>query len=176
LKIRYHWITHLFIASNTSHWDWQIIFRFVAIILTLLLIQAVFGKKASFPYGIVAGLSPFTIGIVVILWDYGLMVIIRKLFNDKLKWKWLDKMRAKLFEDQNKMKQSKWTNIILNLGKSGVILIVALPFAGGVWSGAIISHIMKLSKTESYLLIGLGSTIGCAIFVLSFIGIVNWVI
>lgn len=122
------------------------------------------------------GLSPVYIGIVVLISDFALMPFVRFLFNNSKRIGRLEKLRGKLFADERKMRSSKWLKRFQNMGKLGVVILVSVPGAGGVWSGTILSHILSLKRIEAYILVGLGSIIGCLIFVLSFQGIIKWVL
>ncbi|NQS98107.1 MAG: small multi-drug export protein [candidate division Zixibacteria bacterium] len=144
--------------------------------ITLIGVQLILGKKISFPYGVLMGLSPVYIGIVALASDFALMPFALLLSDNSKRIGWLEKLRRKLFADEKKVRESKWLKRFQNMGKVGVVLIVSIPGAGGVWTGAVLSHILNLKKLETYILLGLGSAIGCIIFILCFHGIMNWVL
>ncbi len=154
--------------------DRYFVFEFIAVIVTLLGIQLLFGKKASFPYGILMGLSPLTIGVIVVLSDFGLIFFVRFLANNFMRFKWFKVIRDRFFINEQKVEQSRWLLYLQNLGRLGVVVVVATPLAGGVWSGSILSKMLGLKDLESFGLIALGTVIGCAIFVLGFQGIISW--
>lgn len=149
--------------------------QFILILGTLMGIQLILGKKAAFPYGLIMGLSPLEIGVLVLINDVFLIVFVRSLFDRSMRIRWLGELQQKLLIDENKLRRSKWLRYFQNLGRLGVLVVVSTPFAGGVWSGSILAHILGLKKSDSYFLIGVGSVIGCAIFVLGFYGILTWV-
>ena len=149
--------------------------RYSAIFISLILLHAVLGKKASFPFGIIVGLTPVFIGIIVIIYDLALMVVVRMIFENSSRITWLERLRKKLFADHDKLRKSKWLKFCQNLGRLGVFIITAVPFSGGLWTGSILAHILNLQRKETYILVGLGSILGCAIFVVSFMGIVKLV-
>ena len=150
--------------------------NFVILYAALIIIHAILGKKAAFPYGVVMGISPWTIGLVVLIYDLGLMILVRAVFDGATgRLKILQNLQNKLFMSEERLKRSRWLRTFQNLGRAGVVIIVSTPCAGGVWSGAVLSHILKLERIESYWLMGIGSAIGALIFVLSFLGIIHWV-
>ena len=144
--------------------------------ITLICIQLILGKKASFPYGVLMGLSPIHIGIVALISDFSLMPFVRYLFENTKRVGWLEKLRKKLFADEKRLRESRWLRRFQNMGKLGVVILVSVPGGGGVWSGTILSHILDLKKLETYFLVGLGSVFGCLIFVLCFHGIIKWIL
>lgn len=59
-----------------------------------------------------------------------------------------------------------------SFGQWGVVFITAMPFlGGGMWSGVLLSHLLKIEKKKSYFLLTSGSLIGCIFLALGFGGI-----
>jgi len=53
----------------------------------------------------------------------------------------------------------RWTQL---MGMPGVVAVTMTPMKGcGMWSGVLLSNLMKLSKSKSYPLLILGSVLGC---------------
>ncbi len=155
--------------------DSESLLREAAILITLVCIQFTLGKKCSFPYGVIMGTSPITVGFVALGCDILLAIMVRTLIENSSRLKILKKYRDRLTAHELKVKRSKLASF-QNLGKIGVVLVVSIPCAGGVWSGAILSQILALKRTDFYWTIILGSAIAAAIFVLSFEGIIHWVL
>jgi len=62
----------------------------------------------------------------------------------------------------HRLKQSKFFKWLQFLGKPGVIAISMLPFKGcGMWSGVLLSKLLKLPRQTSYPLMIVGSLLGC---------------
>jgi len=62
----------------------------------------------------------------------------------------------------HRLKQSKFFKWLQFLGKPGVIAISMLPFKGcGMWSGVLLSKLLKLPRQTSYPLMVVGSLLGC---------------
>jgi uncharacterized membrane protein len=58
------------------------------------------------------------------------------------------------------------------LGRLGVMFVAAMPsLGGGMWSGVLLAHLLKLDKKRSYLLLSAGSLISCLVLALGFGGI-----
>ena len=63
---------------------------------------------------------------------------------------------------KNRLKQSKLFKWLQFLGKPGVVAISMLPFKGcGMWSGVLLSNLLKLPRQTSYPLMIVGSVLGC---------------
>ena len=62
----------------------------------------------------------------------------------------------------DRLKQSRFFKWLQFLGKPGVIAISMLPFKGcGMWSGVLLSKLLKLPRQTSYPLMIVGSLLGC---------------
>ena len=77
-------------------------------------------------------------------------------------------LMQKLYQRGRKKEQAKRSSKLFRwlqaFGSSGVILIATLPLKGcGMLSGFILSKILRLPKTQGYLLLIVGSILGCAI-------------
>ncbi len=73
-------------------------------------------------------------------------------------------------EDRN------WQALVLKraqgFGQWGVLLVSAMPsLGGGMWTGVLLAHLLKLDKQRSYLLLSAGSLTSCLILALGFGGI-----
>lgn len=146
----------------------QTFVHLLLVILTFLVLQFLFGKKASFPYGILVGIPLLDIGILVILSDFSLIFPARLIVSHSLHIKWLTLLQKKLFINEDKLERSWWLKFFQNFGRLGVVVAVSTPFAGGVWTGAVLGYALGLKDVESIILIALGAVIGCAVFVLAF--------
>ena len=62
----------------------------------------------------------------------------------------------------HRLKQSRFFKWLQFLGKPGVVAISMLPFKGcGMWSGVLLSKLLKLPRQTSYPLMIVGSLFGC---------------
>lgn len=145
-------------------------------ILSVLITQYTLGKKAAFPLGLILGLTAYQIGIVVVLSEFVLMVLVNHLFDISYdKFRWAIYLRERSERIQEHLKKGKWSSRLLRIGWMGPMTVTALPFAGGVWSGMALAKVMILSNRQTMLSVGIGAVIGCAVFVLAAIGILNFV-
>ncbi len=57
-------------------------------------------------------------------------------------------------------------------GRWGVVLVSAMPsLGGGMWTGVLLAHLLKIDKKQSYMLLAAGSLISCLVLALGFGGI-----
>jgi uncharacterized membrane protein len=73
-------------------------------------------------------------------------------------------------EDRN------WQALVLKraqrYGQWGVVLVSAMPsLGGGMWTGVLLAHLLKIDKKHSYLLLAAGSLMSCLVLALGFGGI-----
>ncbi len=73
-------------------------------------------------------------------------------------------------EDRN------WQALVLKraqkFGQWGVMLVSAMPsLGGGMWTGVLLAHLLKIDKKHSYILLAAGSLTSCLILALGFGGI-----
>lgn len=66
------------------------------------------------------------------------------------------------------MGRSKFIRRLQYLGPPGVVTIASLPLKGcGMWSGVLLSKILRLPLSKSYALLIIGSILGCVLLVVS---------
>lgn len=78
-------------------------------------------------------------------------------------------------EDRN------WQALVLKraqrFGQWGILLVSAMPsLGGGMWTGVLLAHLLKMDKKRSYLLLAAGSLTSCLVLALGFGGIKTLVI
>jgi uncharacterized membrane protein len=144
------------------------------VILGLVVTQLLLGKKGAFPYGIVLGLNLYLIASVVIITDLILMLLLEEMITySGQRFKYLRMIHIKLRKWQNYLEHSALGKKILPIGKAGTLILTATPFSGGVWTGLAVSRILTLRTNETLWLVGAGSIIGCGIFLLAAMGLVQ---
>jgi uncharacterized membrane protein len=150
------------------------LYKSFLIILGLIITQLLLGKKGAFPYGIVCGLNLYLIAGIVIITDLVLMVFLEEMMTiTRQRIKFFDIIHSKLKKWQNYLENSTLGKKILPIGKAGTLILTATPFSGGVWTGLAVSRILTLRSNETLWLVGSGSIIGCAIFLLAAMGLVQ---
>jgi uncharacterized membrane protein len=124
--------------------------------------------------GLVLGLSVLKISIIVILSEFVLMAIVDYAFAWSLdRFQWSQAIKNRSERVQLHLKQGKWTARLIRLGWLGPLTITALPFAGGVWTGMALARVMLLSHRKTILAVGAGAVLGCSIFALASLGVLN---
>ncbi len=140
----------------------------------LIVTQFILGKKGAFLYALLFKMNLFIVSTVIILGDLVLMVVINKLFQTTVNRVFpFTILQHKAANVEQKLKESNLADKIAKIGKAGTLIITAIPFAGGVWSGVALSKILQLENKQTFWLVGLGSVIGCLIFLLAAEGFIN---
>lgn len=138
--------------------------------------QFILGKKASFPLGLLLGMDVLEISIIIIICEFTLMAIVDFIFTwslDRFAWSRLLKQRSEKF--QEKLKTRRWSARLIQLGWLGPLLITAIPFSGGVWTGMALARIMVLPNRKTIWAVGIGAVIGCSIFALAALGVLSFI-
>ena len=147
--------------------------RSSAILLALIGIELTFGRKAAFPYGLFAGLTPVTVGLIAIFCDLLMVALVTGILDGSLQNKTIRKFWNNIESNQEKLRESKYFRWLYQLGRLGVVISIALPMTGGVWTGATLSKILGINRKGTYFYIFLGSFAGSVLFVLSCFGLLN---
>ncbi|MBW2128323.1 MAG: small multi-drug export protein, partial [Deltaproteobacteria bacterium] len=72
------------------------------------------------------------------------------------------RLKGRAEKKEQKLLDSKIFGWMRLLGMPGVVAVTMTPLKGcGMWSGVLLSHLLKLPKTASYPLLVLGSALGC---------------
>jgi len=140
-------------------------------ILSFIGVQYLFGKKGSYPYGLLLKFNLVEITILVIICDIiqtlFLLYLLDLSFNNI---KFIKKFKEKLRSSEEK-KKSKFREKLMKWGDWGLFFIAALPYAGGAISGSIVAFSIGMKKRKAFLIITAGCILGALIFYLSFSGI-----
>ncbi len=143
----------------------------------LILTQLVVGKKGAFLFALLQSMNLYIVSVVIILSDFALMVGVVHLFQTTAKRVFpFTILKHKADKIEQKLKGSALSDRILKIGKAGTLIITAIPFAGGVWSGVALSKTLQIGNKETYWLVGIGSVIGCAIFFLAAEGVITFIL
>lgn len=142
----------------------------------LIITQLIAGKKGAFLFAILRDMNLYVVSLVIILSDLGLMVAVARLFQTTVKRVFpFTLLQHKADKIEQKMKGSALADRLIKIGKAGTLVITAVPFAGGVWSGVVLAKILQLDNEQTYWLVGIGSVIGCLIFLLAAEGAINFI-
>ena len=141
--------------------------------VALSVIHFVVGKKFSFPLGVLSGYSPLAIGIIATVCDVLLIIVLMYVFEIAGDIKFIRRMKERRKAKSERRRGSKRFQLFKNMGRVGIVLVLIIPFTGGVYSAALIQNILKIRRWEGIGLALLGMLIGNAIFVLSFLGVLK---
>jgi len=76
--------------------------------------------------------------------------------------------------DENKIKNSLFFKRMQRFRYFGIFILATMPiYAGGIWPAVIMSSVLSLDRKKSYFFLIMGSLIGCSIWVLGIIYIIN---
>jgi uncharacterized membrane protein len=83
--------------------------------------------------------------------------------SQSLLWR---RLSAKALKKEKNLRTSRLFRWIQLLGTPGVVAIATIPLKGcGMWSGVLLSTLLKLPKRTSYPLLVVGSILGCILVV-----------
>ena len=146
--------------------------NFFILIILFIISQLLFGRKASIPYGIVVGLNAYLVlGLATII-DISLMPFVFWVYKGTTR-KINLVIKKRLSSKEEKINESRMMRFIKPLGRMGVLVVTAIPFSGGVLTGIALCRLLKLRYKESFVLLSIGSFLGCLLFVLGVEGIIK---
>lgn len=142
-------------------------------LIIFLCIQYALGRRGSFPYGLLVNFSLLKIFLLVIVSDIIQTIILFYFFEYISEhFIYLKRFKQKLSKKyQTKIQNSK--KKFQKIGNTGVLLISALPYAGGALSGSILAISLKIERRKAVLLIITGCIIGTCFYYLCFSGIIS---
>ncbi|MCF7824054.1 MAG: small multi-drug export protein [Candidatus Marinimicrobia bacterium] len=114
------------------------------------------------------------ISIIVVICEFILIAVVEFLFTwslDRFNWTRALKERSERF--QEKLKTGAWSAQLIQLGWLGPLIITAIPFSGGVWTGMALARVMVLSTRKTIWAVGIGAVLGCSIYTLAALGFVS---
>lgn len=141
--------------------------------LMLLALHIIFGKKASFPYGVMVGFTPWAIGAAITLIDFIYFYLIIKILANSTKTTIFKKWRGRLIVRTARMENTRSFNYFRHFGRIGMAGLVIVPFTGGIFSAYFMGKMLKYEFKETYLIACISAVIGNAIFMLSSMGILH---
>jgi len=148
--------------------------RFFILIILFIISQLLLGRKVSIPYGIVVGLNVYLVLGLAITIDISLIPFVFWVYKGTTR-KISLVIKKRLSSKEEKITESRMMRVIKPLGKMGVLVVAAIPFSGGVLTGIALCRLLKLRYKESFVLLSIGTFLGCLLFVLGVEGIIKWV-
>jgi uncharacterized membrane protein len=144
---------------------------FILIIL-FIISQLLLGRKVSIPYGIAVGLNVYLVLSLATTIDICLIPFVFWVYKGTTR-KISLVIKKRLSSKEEKINESRMMRFIKPLGRMGVLVVTAIPFSGGVLTGIALCRLLKLRYKESFVLLSIGSFLGCLLFVLGVEGIIK---
>jgi uncharacterized membrane protein len=120
------------------------------------------GRPAAILSAQFLGRKIFFLLPVVVMLDTLQIPLFNHLYHTVSNRLFIQKFFKRSEKRKNRLKQSKFFKWLQVLGKPGVVAISMLPFKGcGMWSGVLLSNLLKLPRKTSYPLMITGSLLGC---------------
>lgn len=139
--------------------------------VSFLVVQYTLGRRGSYPYGLWMGYPLTAVSILVFVSDLLQTVVLLKGLNTIRPW--LRRVRQ-LFpwavwarKRQERGLSGRWAR----WGIWGVLLVSALPYAGGALTGSILAVSLEQKPVRAFGAIALGCLLGTLLFHLGFSGI-----
>jgi len=122
------------------------------------------GRKISIPYAIALGANEYFVLMLAIVLDLIQIPVFSHLYAHTSRIGLVNRIKERIERRSENMEDSKMVNWAKKLGKIGTIALTAMPFqGGGMWSGVLLASILKLQRWQKYVLLSMGSALGCSI-------------
>ena len=159
--------------------------KFILKTLALIITHIVASRLISIPIAVamfvkwyIAVLFIFTMDIVQVPLFYYLYERPQKIRFITARWRlWQQKWHRTGIKKKTIIREDRnWQALVLKraqrFGQWGVMLVAAMPsLGGGMWTGVLLAHLLKIDKKRSYLLLSAGSLMSCLVLALGFGGI-----
>ncbi len=161
--------------------------NYFLIVPSFLLLHIFVGKIVSVPYGLALFPRWYTATVIIVIYDFLLIIVYNGIFGLALKVRFINKMIKTIRHWLSRFFRKLGTKKVLrgerkfhsNLlfraqkwGQPGVVFIAAIPFiGGGVWSATLLATFLKLGNIRKCMLIILGSIICCTGLTVGFVGV-----
>ncbi len=132
--------------------------------MSFLLTHFVLGRKISIPYALALGENAYAITATAFILDIIQIPIFLYLYTHSSKIGIINKGRDRIISRSKNMEHSRLVIFAKKMGKVGIIALAAMPIqGGGMWSGVLLAHVLNLKRWQTYLLLSIGSFVGCII-------------
>jgi len=142
-------------------------------IISFFAIQYAVGRRGSFPFGFLVKLTLLEISVLVVISDMIQTFLLLNFAGFLRKHlHFLSVLKRKLRKKPTPMKPNKWEKL-KKIGPLGLLLVSALPYAGGALSGSIMAASLKMKKTKAFFIILSGCIISTCLYYLGFAGVIS---
>jgi uncharacterized membrane protein len=142
--------------------------RLFLLVLSFIAIEIFTGRKCGIPYGIgVAGFNTYLVLFGALAVDLVQIPIFYSIFEQTSHLvRPLAKLRMRIITSERRLESSRFVRMVRALGNIGVMVVTAWPFGlGGMWSGVLLAHALRVNRRIGYILLTIGSITGCFLFV-----------
>jgi len=134
------------------------------VIVSFFFIHIGLGRKISIPYAIALGLGVYYVLASAIFLDVVQIPLFIYIYTHTSKIPIIKNFKSRIERRSESLEESKMLKWAKRFGNLGTVLLSAMPFqGGGMWSGVLLAYILKLDKRLMYILLSIGSIIGCSI-------------
>jgi uncharacterized membrane protein len=136
----------------------------VYILVSFFFIHIGLGRKISIPYAIALGFTDHYILLFAFTLDVLQIPFFKYLYTHTSKISIIKRLKEGMERRSEDMEGSKLIKWAKGMGKIGTVMLAAMPFqGGGMWSGVLLAHVIKLDRKQMYVFLSIGSLIGCTI-------------
>ncbi|MBN1785864.1 MAG: small multi-drug export protein [Candidatus Methanofastidiosa archaeon] len=122
------------------------------------------GRKISIPYAIALGASPYYVMAMAFFLDMIQIPVFVYVYTHTTKIPIIKRFKERIEGRSESLENSGLVKWAKRFGKVGAIMLAAMPFqGGGMWSGVLLTFILKIKGWQMYLLLAIGSLFGCVI-------------
>lgn len=138
--------------------------RFITNLFVFLLVYIFGNNLVSIPTGLALGLNQFLVIAVVIGLDFLQIPFFFFLFEQGQSRFKLVRILFNILPTSDWVQNSFLRKIIEHFGQVSVMLITAMPtFGGGVWTGVLVSHMLRLHRQRSVFFIMAGAVVSALV-------------
>ncbi len=142
--------------------------------LSFLVTHIALGRKISLPSAIALGGDVYTLLVLGIALDIVQIPFFLYVYSHSTKIGVFSKIAERIGKKKERISSSRLMHWAQRWGKYGTIVIAAMPIqGGGMWSGVLLAHALNMERWQAYLLLTIGSVIGCTIIAFGTSGVMS---
>lgn len=134
------------------------------IAVTFFFIHILLGRKISIPYMLALGTDVHILIPAAITLDILQIPVFLHLYTHTTRIGIVQRITNRIEERSHHLEESRLVRWAKKMGIAGIVIVTAMPIqGGGMWSGVLLTHVLKLRTIYTYGLLTIGSIIGCTI-------------
>jgi len=136
----------------------------VTVAATFFFMHILLGRKISIPYMLAIGTNVHTLIVFAIVLDVLQIPVFEHLYTHTSNTGIMQRISARIEQRSRHLEKSRLVLWARKMGIAGIVVVSAMPIqGGGMWSGVLLTHVLKLRRAYTYGLLTLGSIIGCTL-------------